>query len=170
MKNIILNNKTLAIALAAFSLSACGQDNHGHSHDDAPATVAPVTAVIKQSAPAPSANAGAASQVRNDETRVTLKPNQGLEVKLVMAKGAKVDYTWQTVDGVVNHDTHGEPPAGVAGKAHRYSKGVQVTGDKGLLVAAFDGEHGWFWRNRMDKDVTVVLTTKGQYSDLKKKN
>jgi hypothetical protein len=152
---------TLAIALALISVSACGQDGHGHSHDAA--TAAPrATATIKQSNTA-------AAQVRSDETRVTLKPNQGLEVKLVMKQGEKVDYSWQTVDGVVNHDTHGEPPAGVAGKAHRYSKGVGVASDKGALVAAFDGEHGWFWRNRGDKDVTVVLTTKGQYSDLKKK-
>jgi hypothetical protein len=162
MKTIFSMNKTLAVVLAMISVSACGQDGHGHSHDAAPAAATKATATITQSA-------SPAAQVRSDETRVTLKPNQGLEVKLVMSRGAKVDYAWQTADGVVNHDTHGEPPAGVSGKAHRYSKGVGVASDKGSLVAAFDGEHGWFWRNRGDKDVTVVLTTKGQYSDLKKK-
>ena len=30
-----------------------------------------------------------------------------------------------------------------------------------MLEAAFDGKHGWFWRNRTDKPVTVTLHTEG---------
>lgn len=38
-----------------------------------------------------------------------------------------------------------------------------------VLVAAFDGAHGWFWRNRGNKIVTVTLRTNGAYEDLKRK-
>ncbi|MCQ4051749.1 transmembrane anchor protein, partial [Klebsiella pneumoniae] len=31
------------------------------------------------------------------------------------------------------------------------------------LVAAFDGKHGWFWRNRTDETVKLTLRTDGEY-------
>ena len=30
----------------------------------------------------------------------------------------------------------------------------------------FDGQHGWFWRNRDSKPVTVTVEVKGDYADL----
>jgi hypothetical protein len=38
-----------------------------------------------------------------------------------------------------------------------------------VLQAAFDGNHGWFWRNRGDGNVTVTLNTRGDYANLKRK-
>ena len=29
----------------------------------------------------------------------------------------------------------------------------------GVLEAAFDGNHGWYWRNRDTNDVTVTVRT-----------
>jgi len=43
-----------------------------------------------------------------------------------------------------------------------------VESDKGSIKAAFDGSHGWFWRNRSKQTVEVTLTTKGQYSSIKR--
>ncbi|MEH6692210.1 MULTISPECIES: hypothetical protein [Pseudorhizobium] len=40
--------------------------------------------------------------------------------------------------------------------------------DSGVLEAAFDGNHGWFWRNRTGDSVTATLTTDGAYSDIKR--
>ena len=36
----------------------------------------------------------------------------------------------------------------------------------GELVAAFDGSHGWFWRNRTTIPVTITLKTKGEYTEI----
>jgi hypothetical protein len=41
-----------------------------------------------------------------------------------------------------------------------------VAADEGELVAAFNGNHGWFWRNRGDTAVTLVLQTGGAYSKI----
>ena len=38
---------------------------------------------------------------------------------------------------------------------------------EGELVAAFDGSHGWFWRNRTDQDVKITLRTSGEYTEVK---
>lgn len=117
---------------------------------------------------ATSANAGVTAEVRSDQMSVTLKPGQATEVKLSMVKGAKVNYSWQTDGGLVNHDTHGDPLNGPANAYHGYSKGKQVASDTGALIAAFDGNHGWFWRNRAANDVTVTLKTSGVYHSIKK--
>ncbi|AYM76526.1 hypothetical protein D9M09_12505 [Janthinobacterium agaricidamnosum] len=114
---------------------------------------------------APNVNTG----IRSDEVKVTLASNQGTEVKMLMAKGARVEYSWTTDGGLVNHDTHGESTIVGTKGSHRYSKGVQVGSDKGELIAAFDGEHGWFWRNRGDKAVTITVKVSGQYQDIKQK-
>lgn len=49
-------------------------------------------------------------------------------------------------------------------------KGHAVTFDQGILTAAYDGGHGWFWRNRGSRDVTVTLQVKGAFSQIKRMN
>ncbi|WP_454696703.1 transmembrane anchor protein [Achromobacter aegrifaciens] len=104
----------------------------------------------------------------NDETTLTLRPGQGAEIKLDMKQGAKVTYTWRTQGGPVNFDTHGDPVNPPKDFYHGYGKGRQVTKDSGEIEAAFDGKHGWFWRNRSKQDVTITLQTTGDYQDLKR--
>lgn len=102
-----------------------------------------------------------------DEMTVTLAPGQGAEVKVVMKAGAKLHFSWKVEGGVVNFDTHGESFA-APDKTHSYEKGRGVASDEGEIVAAFDGKHGWFWRNRGDKDVTVTVRATGDYTDFKR--
>jgi hypothetical protein len=52
---------------------------------------------------------------------------------------------------VVNFDTHGEP-YDAPNKTHSYEKGRGAASDEGVLEAAFDGNHGWFWRNRGEEN------------------
>jgi hypothetical protein len=98
-----------------------------------------------------------------DERRFTLTPGQGIEIKLRMNEGDKALYAWTVEGGVVNYDTHGD----ALGRSISYVKGRGVAADEGELVAAFTGNHGWFWRNRGSADITVVLRTGGAYSDIK---
>ena len=103
-------------------------------------------------------------ETRSDEISVTLSPGQGTEIKLVMDKGAQARFEWTANGGLLNYDTHGDG----GGQSISYEKGRGVPGDEGLLVAAFDGNHGWFWRNRTKQDVTLTLRTNGAYRDLKR--
>jgi hypothetical protein len=70
--------------------------------------------------------------------------------------------------GQVNYDTHGDPYNAPRDFYHGYGKGRFTPEDKGVLEAAFDGKHGWFWRNRTDKPVTVTLRTEGEYIAIKR--
>ena len=94
-----------------------------------------------------------------------LKPGQAAEIKLAMNKDELVDYQWVTTAGNLNFDTHGDSDTI---SYHGYGKGRNVDSDKGSIKAAFDGSHGWFWRNRSKQNVEVTLTTEGQYSSIKR--
>lgn len=100
-------------------------------------------------------------------THITLRPTQGREIKLAMRKGARVNFSWSTDRGVVNYDTHGDPPNPPRGFYHGYGKGQGKPSDEGVLVAAFDGLHGWFWRNRTQDVLTVTLRVNGAYQALR---
>ncbi len=105
---------------------------------------------------------------RNDEMKVTLTPDQGTEIKLTLKKGEKVDYKWFSSGGNANYDLHGDSQA-LSIDYHSYGKGIKVR-DEGNFEAAFDGHHGWFWRNRTAETITVTLQTVGTYSDIKHLN
>ncbi|MBW3169671.1 MULTISPECIES: transmembrane anchor protein [Qipengyuania] len=114
---------------------------------------------------ADNSGSGSEAATRSDVTELTLAPGEGAEVKAVMAEGASLQYEWSVQDGHVNFDTHADAP-GIS--YHGYDKGRESTGEAGTLVAAFDGSHGWFWRNRSGATVTVTLKTDGSYSDIKR--
>lgn len=99
---------------------------------------------------------------------VKLKPGQGAEIKLAMGKDARVRYEWRSAGGPVNYDTHGDPVSAPKDFYHGYGKGKGETGDAGTLQAAFDGKHGWFWRNRSTTEVTITLQTSGDYEKIER--
>ncbi len=105
-----------------------------------------------------------AASAWRDEISFTLHPGEGTEIKLSMQAGEKVTYAWTVEGGVVNYDTHGDG----GGRSISYEKGRAVASDEGELVAAFTGNHGWFWRNRGQADVTVLLRTGGTYEGIKR--
>jgi len=107
---------------------------------------------------------GIASTAQNHTVTVSLAPNEGKEIKLKMNKGTKANYKWESSGGRVNFDIHGDSkPLNI--KYHNYRKG-STKSSEGTLTAAFDGYHGWFWRNRTDKSVDITLTTSGEYQEL----
>jgi len=128
---------------------------------DAIPQVAPTSLVSQTSASADPVD----TERRSDVTTLTLAPGEGAEIK---AKGASLQFDWSVSGGAVNFDTHGDPPNAPRSFYHGYGKGKNSTGEQGTLVAAFDGKHGWFWRNRSDRPVTITLRTDGIYEEIKR--
>ena len=127
------------------------------------------TAAVSEGAAGATGNADtlsepAAEQPKRDEARFTLNPGQGIEIKLAMKKGAKANFAWSTEGGPVNFDTHGD---GAGELKISYEKGRGVQADEGTIIAEFDGNHGWFWRNRGKEPVTLTLRTAGDYAAIK---
>lgn len=53
------------------------------------------------------------------------------------------------------------------GNSITYERGRGSTNSEGEFTAAFPGGHGWFWRNRDTKPLTVNLRLRGTYSELR---
>ena len=121
-----------------------------------------IEAVAADVAEAPAA--APASEWR-DEVTLTLAPGEAAEIKLVMKAGETAGYAWAAKSGALNSDLHGD---GKGGQATSYRKGRAESSDSGDLTAAFDGSHGWFWRNRGDAPVELVLQVRGEYSQVKR--
>lgn len=105
---------------------------------------------------------------RRDQMAVTLAPGEAAEIKVAAAQGARIEFIWSVTGGHVNFDAHGDPVTRRPGFYHGYGKGRASTGARGALVAAFDGSHGWYWRNRSGATVTVTLQTSGAYTGIRR--
>ncbi len=98
-----------------------------------------------------------------DEATFTLKPGNTHELKLTMKKGDVAEYKMSVEGGRVNFDLH----AHGKGQSTTYEKGRGSKGSEGKLTAKFDGNHGWFWRNRDKTALTVKIQVRGTYSAFK---
>ncbi|MGZ0708788.1 transmembrane anchor protein [Coraliomargarita sp. W4R53] len=106
-----------------------------------------------------------ATATQSESMQVTLAPDEGTEIKVLMAKGATVNYTWSTNGGKANFDAHADSRK-LKIDYHSYEKGSESE-KQGTLIAAFDGSHGWFWRNRTAQTMAITLEVSGEFSDMK---
>lgn len=145
-----------------------GLKKMGEIKASASAPSAPTTVTAPMATPqtpvVPAASVAIAS--KSNQTVVTLKPGEAAEIKLEMVKGATVQYRWAAQGGTVVFDEHGEGSA--VRVSVSYKKGKDAQQDEGTLEAAFDGQHGWYWKNRGKNPVTIELTTQGQYAAIKR--
>lgn len=95
-----------------------------------------------------------------DHWTYQLAPFEEVELKYVLAKGARIAFTWKA-DGPLNYDMHAHPDDG--GEALTESYAV-ARGERqgGRYTAAFAGIHGWHWQNRGLTPVTLTLDASGR--------
>ena len=108
----------------------------------------------------------AAMPWREDSQTIELAPHSGIEVKAHMKKGDSFLFDWKATGGPVKVDMHGEPPNAADGEFTSYWIEPETTFQAGTFVAPIDGSHGWYWRNKGDKPVTINLKVSGFYKDL----
>ena len=99
---------------------------------------------------------------RTERVRLELQPGQGLEYKLEMKTGARVNYSWKTRGGSLYSDLHGEPEGDITGYYESYTVGTSEA-LKGAFTAPFNGSHGWYWHNRSKTAVKVTLILEGEF-------
>jgi hypothetical protein len=104
-----------------------------------------------------------------DTEEINLAPGMGVEIKYHMPKGAGMVYSWKST-GPVMFEFHGEPdqkPNPEYYDSYELDDMVGKTESHGTFTAPSTGIHGWFWENKGDKTVKVVLHTAGFYDSIK---
>lgn len=138
-------------------------DEDGHSADAGATTQSIAGAVLGLFVGTAHAQSAGSASEWTDEAVFTLAPGEGYEIKLAMLEGGVAEYEWTTSGGRMNYDLH----AHAGGQEARYKRGRGERGDSGSFTAEFDGDHGWFFRNRDSRPVTVTLRVRGEYSEVK---
>ena len=109
---------------------------------------------------------------KNDRVSFQLAPFESVEYSYRMQRGATLVYSWQASGGLVFnlHSTpdlpfsEGTRSPGEAGVAESFSNG-RAEFERGVYIAPFTGQHGWFWENRDDQEVTLELATSGFFGE-----
>jgi len=146
--------------IANFSLIIAGgllflMQMHDFSHDGEKGNVA-VAAELTQPVENNQMNA------KQDTITVIVPAKGDIEYKLILTKGALLQYSWKTDDAELFFDFHGEPKGDKTGYFESYSKSTE-SASSGSLVTPFEGTHGWYWKNNTQSPVRVVLEIKGTY-------
>jgi hypothetical protein len=108
----------------------------------------------------------AARAYRTDELSLTLRPDEGAEIKALMQPGERFVFSWVAEGGPVNFDMHGEKPNARSDDFTSYWKGRSASDGHGEFQAPFAGTHGWYWRNRGTTPVTIRVKTSGFYEKM----
>ena len=154
----------------ALGLSSMGKMKVSLAQEAAAAHIQEMAANIEQPAVSLEASAPASEPAESEknlshEMTVSLVPGEATEIKVAMEKRRKVAYEWWSDGGRANYDVHGDSKT-LKINYHNYSKG-SAQRSEGVIEAAFDGHHGWFWRNRTAKPISITLKTSGSYTDIK---
>lgn len=97
-----------------------------------------------------------------DIVKITIPAHSGLEYQFYLQKDAEISYAWSTDGNALYFDFHGEPKGDKTGYFKSY-RIAMASEDDGSQKVPFAGAHGWYWQNNTNRDIQVVLKTKGQY-------
>lgn len=100
---------------------------------------------------------------QQDSVIFNIPAGKGIEYKLAMKKLTKTTYEWVTDGGSLYVDLHGEPKGDKTGYFESYT--IAMSNEmKGSFIAPFEGSHGWYWKNKSDKDIQIQLVFSGEYA------
>jgi hypothetical protein len=100
---------------------------------------------------------------RVDSRQFTIPAGVGMEFKYELDRSATMLYSWKA-DGFVDYDFHTEPEGKPSSASDSYDKG-SASQRRGAYTAPYDGIHGWYWENKSNKPITLVLQTAGFYDE-----
>jgi len=102
---------------------------------------------------------------KTESVRVDLPLDGAVEYKAVMFQGDTLVFSWSTEVGEVYYDLHAHDQAFGDDFFTRYDEG-EGNARAGAILAAYDGQHGWYWLNIADAPTTVTLNVAGFYDEI----
>jgi len=102
---------------------------------------------------------------KSETLTITLDTDGTIEYKAVMKQGDSIAFRWSTDGGEAYYDFHAHDEAFGPEFFTRYDEG-EGTERSGTIVAAYDGQHGWFWLNLEVDPITITLEVAGFYDEV----
>jgi len=104
-------------------------------------------------------------EVRSDTMTIKLAADEAVEYKALMKQGDTLSFRWSTDGGQLYYDLHGHDEAFGPEFFTRYDEG-EGRARSGSIVAAYDGQHGWYWLNLEARPLTITLDVAGFYDQV----
>lgn len=102
--------------------------------------------------------------LKTEVLEIALDLDATVEYKALMQQGDSLSFRWST-DGEAYYDFHAHDEAFGDEFFTRYAEG-EGSSSAGSIVAAYDGQHGWFWLNISDAPITITLEVMGFYDEI----
>ena len=102
--------------------------------------------------------------LKTEILEIALDLDASVEYKAMMQQGDSISFRWST-DGEAYYDFHAHDAAFGDEFFTRYAEG-EGSSSAGSIVAAYDGQHGWFWLNISDAPITITLEVMGFYDEI----
>ncbi len=102
---------------------------------------------------------------RQDQLAIELPADSAVEYKALMQQGDSMSFAWSVESGQVYYDMHGHDAAFGDEFFTRYAEG-EGNQAGGSIVAAYAGQHGWYWLNLEAEPITIQLNTAGFYEEI----
>ena len=106
--------------------------------------------------------------LKKDDAKDSIDPLEldgVIEYKAVMQQGDVINFSWETDGGEVYYDFHAHDEAFGEEFFSRYEEG-EGTSQSGSVMAAYDGQHGWFWLNLEGEPTTITLDVSGFFDEV----
>ena len=91
---------------------------------------------------------------------IDLPVDGAVEYKVIMGQGDAIVFDWNMDQGEVYFDSHGHDSAFGEDFFVRYQD-AEADSQSGMIIAAFSGEHGWYWLNMRDGPTAITLRIAG---------
>lgn len=102
---------------------------------------------------------------KSESLTITIGLDESVEIKALMQQGDAIAFRWSTDGGEVYYDFHAHNEAFGPGFFSRYDEG-EGTSRSGAIMAAYTGQHGWYWLNIADGPTTVTLEVSGFFDEI----
>lgn len=102
---------------------------------------------------------------KSETLTFTLEADASVEYKAVMNQGDAITFRWSTDGGQAYYDFHAHDEAFGPEFFTRYDEG-EGTERSGAIVAAYAGQHGWFWLNLEGEPTTITLDVTGFFDEV----
>ena len=151
-------------SLIAFGLLLFLVQTHGYSHsgssEELTASVDSSSGILATEVVA--ATGKPVESQWKDSITITIPARSGKEYKFQLVKGALLEYSWKTDSKKLFFDFHGEPKGDTTGYFESFKNSTDSQ-SSGSIAAPFEGTIGWYWENKSQTPVNVVLNTRGSY-------
>lgn len=102
---------------------------------------------------------------RHETLSIEIEGDGAVEFKALMNQGDSLSFNWSVEGGEAYYDMHAHDAAFGDEFFTRYDEGEGV-GGSGTIVAAYNGQHGWFWLNLEADSITITLEVAGFYEEI----